>query len=380
MEKDEWRGKTEREAVIIHTSMVGIAANILLALFKGLVGLASNSIAMVLDAVNNLSDVLSSIVTIVGARLAGRAPDKKHPLGHGRIEYLSAMIVAAIVLYAGITALVESVKSLIQPRQPAYTPLSLGVMTAAIAVKLLLGRYVKRQGKLAHSGALVASGSDASFDAVLSASVLGSALLYLGRGIQLDALVGIAISVFIIRAGYEMISDSVDDILGVRVSAGLSRRIKELVGEDPEVLGVYDLLLNNYGPERYLGSLHVEVRDGMTACEIDTMARRIQQRVFEAQGVILTTVGIYAQNTGSDEAVRLRTEISRRVMSHEGVLQLHGFYAELNARVIKFDLIIDFDLKDGRTREELYQEIYEELQKAYPDYHITMTLDSDVSD
>lgn len=380
MEKDEWRGKTEREAVIIHTSMVGIAANILLALFKGLVGLASNSIAMVLDAVNNLSDVLSSIVTIVGARLAGRAPDKKHPLGHGRIEYLSAMIVAAIVLYAGITALVESVKSLIQPRQPAYTPLSLGVMTAAIAVKLLLGRYVKRQGKLAHSGALVASGSDASFDAVLSASVLGSALLYLGRGIQLDALVGIAISVFIIRAGYEMISESVDDILGVRVSAGLSRRIKELVGEDPEVLGVYDLLLNNYGPERYLGSLHVEVRDGMTACEIDTMARRIQQRVFEAQGVILTTVGIYAQNTGSDEAVRLRTEISRRVMSHEGVLQLHGFYAELNARVIKFDLIIDFDLKDGRTREELYQEIYEELQKAYPDYHITMTLDSDVSD
>lgn len=380
MEKDEWRGKTEREAVIIHTSMVGIAANILLALFKGLVGLASNSIAMVLDAVNNLSDVLSSIVTIVGARLAGRAPDKKHPLGHGRIEYLSAMIVAAIVLYAGITALVESVKSLIQPRQPAYTPLSLGVMTAAIAVKLLLGRYVKRQGKLAHSGALVASGSDASFDAVLSASVLGSALLYLGRGIQLDALVGIAISVFIIRAGYEMISDSVDDILGVRVSAGLSRRIKELVGEDPEVLGVYDLLLNNYGPERYLGSLHVEVRDSMTACEIDTMARRIQQRVFEAQGVILTTVGIYAQNTGSDEAARLRTEISRRVMSHEGVLQLHGFYAELNARVIKFDLIIDFDLKDGRTREELYQEIYEELQKAYPDYHITMTLDSDVSD
>jgi len=380
MEKDEWRGKTEREAVIIHTSMVGIAANILLALFKGLVGLASNSIAMVLDAVNNLSDVLSSIVTIVGARLAGRAPDKKHPLGHGRIEYLSAMIVAAIVLYAGITALVESVKSLIQPRQPAYTPLSLGVMTAAIAVKLLLGRYVKRQGKLAHSGALVASGSDASFDAVLSASVLGSALLYLGRGIQLDALVGIAISVFIIRAGYEMISESVDDILGVRVSAGLSRRIKELVGEDPEVLGVYDLLLNNYGPERYLGSLHVEVRDSMTACEIDTMARRIQQRVFEAQGVILTTVGIYAQNTGSDEAARLRTEISRRVMSHEGVLQLHGFYAELNARVIKFDLIIDFDLKDGRTREELYQEIYEELQKAYPDYHITMTLDSDVSD
>lgn len=380
MEKDEWRGKTEREAVIIHTSMVGIAANILLALFKGLVGLASNSIAMVLDAVNNLSDVLSSIVTIVGARLAGRAPDKKHPLGHGRIEYLSAMIIAAIVLYAGITALVESVKSLIQPRQPAYTPLSLGVMTAAIAVKLLLGRYVKRQGKLAHSGALVASGSDASFDAVLSASVLGSALLYLGRGIQLDALVGIAISVFIIRAGYEMISESVDDILGVRVSAGLSRRIKELVGEDPEVLGVYDLLLNNYGPERYLGSLHVEVRDSMTACEIDTMARRIQQRVFEAQGVILTTVGIYAQNTGSDEAARLRTEISRRVMSHEGVLQLHGFYAELNARVIKFDLIIDFDLKDGRTREELYQEIYEELQKAYPDYHITMTLDSDVSD
>ena len=154
--------QANRDQVIIRTSIIGIIANVFLAGFKAAVGLVSNSIAVILDAVNNLSDALSSVITIVGTKLAGKKPDKKHPLGYGRIEYLSAMIVAAIVLYAGITSFVESVKKIIHPEEPDYSVVSLVIIGAAVVVKLLLGSYVKKKGKEVNSGSLIASGSDPS--------------------------------------------------------------------------------------------------------------------------------------------------------------------------------------------------------------------------
>ena len=188
----------EREKVIVRTSIIGIVVNVLLAAFKAAVGFLSNSIAVTLDAVNNLSDALSSVITIIGAKLAGKKPDKKHPLGYGRIEYLSAMIVAAIVLYAGITSLVESVKKIIHPEAADYSPVSLLIIAVAIVAKLVLGRYVKKQGEKVNSAALIASGSDASFDAILSASVLASAIIYLVFHVSLEAYVGVIISIVII--------------------------------------------------------------------------------------------------------------------------------------------------------------------------------------
>lgn len=139
--------ESSRDAVIIRTSIIGIAANVLLAAFKAAVGLLSNSIAVILDAVNNLSDALSSIITIVGTKLAGKLPDKKHPLGYGRIEYLSAMVVSGIVLYAGITSAVESVKKVFHPEKPEYTAVSLVIIGVAVLVKIVLGRHVKAQGE-----------------------------------------------------------------------------------------------------------------------------------------------------------------------------------------------------------------------------------------
>ena len=161
--KDMTALAADREKTIVRTSIIGILTNVLLAAFKAAVGIISNSIAVTLDAVNNLSDALSSVVTIIGAKLGAKAPDKKHPLGYGRIEYLSSMIVAAIVLYAGITSLVESVKKIIHPEAADYGTISLIIIAVAIVVKLVLGRYVKKQGEKVNSGALVASGKDASF-------------------------------------------------------------------------------------------------------------------------------------------------------------------------------------------------------------------------
>ena len=167
---------TGRDAVIVRTSLIGVAVNLALAAIKAAVGLAAHSVAVVLDAVNNLSDALSSVITILGTRLSGRMPDKKHPLGYGRVEYLTATVVAALVLYAGLAALVESVKRILAPQTAEYTAVSLALMGLAVAAKLVLGRYVKRQGEAADSDSLRASGADALSDAVLSASVLACAL------------------------------------------------------------------------------------------------------------------------------------------------------------------------------------------------------------
>ena len=151
--------------MIVRTSVIGIVANVLLSALKAVVGLASNSIAVVLDAVNNLTDALSSIVTIIGTKLAGRKPDRQHPLGHGRYEYLSTLVIIAIVLYAGITALIESVRKIIWPEQPDYSTVTLVIIAAAVVVKLLLGRYVIAKGRACGSSSLAASGKDARWPA-----------------------------------------------------------------------------------------------------------------------------------------------------------------------------------------------------------------------
>ena len=367
----------EREKVIVRTSVIGIAANVLLAAFKAAVGLAANSIAVVLDAVNNLTDALSSVITIIGAKLGGKAPDKEHPLGHGRYEYLSALVIAAIVLYAGITALVESVKKIIEPEAADYSVVALVIIAAAVVVKIILGRYVSAKGRQVNSGSLVASGKDALFDAVLSASVLAAALIYLATGIGLEAYVGVAISIVIIKAGFEMLRETLDDILGKRPDPEVSRGIKRTVCADPEVLGAYDLLMESYGPNLTVASIHVEVADTMTALQIDELTRRLQQAVMSEHGIALATVGIYARNTSSDAVREMRSRITRTVAAHDGVIQIHGFFVNENARTCSFDVVLDFAVPDG---DALYRTICDEVQALYPDYTFLITNDRDVSD
>ncbi len=365
-----------RNKVIVRTSMIGIGANLLLVVFKAVVGLLSNSIAVILDAVNNLSDALSSVITIIGAKLAERKPDKKHPLGHGRTEYISAFIVSAIVLYAGLTSLIESIKKIFQPETPDYSVTSLIIIGAAIIVKLLLGQFVKRQGKKVNSGSLVASGSDALFDAILSSSVLLCAILFMFTGLSLEAYVGAFISVMIIKSGIEMMSDTISDILGRRADTEVTAKIREILTASPEVRGAFDLILYNYGPNRNYGTVHLELRDTMTVAEVDTLSRALQEKVYCETGVILTGVGVYSYNTGSDEAAQIRNRILEKVMAHEWALQLHGFYADLENKELRFDVVLSFEVDHA----EALQTLYTEIGEMYPGYMLHITADVDVSD
>ena len=366
----------EREKTIVKTSVIGIIANVMLSAFKAFVGFASNSIAVTLDAVNNLSDALSSVVTIIGAKLGAKQPDKKHPLGYGRIEYLSSMIVAAIVLYAGITSLVESVKKIISPETADYNAVSLIIISVAIVVKLILGMYVRKKGKKVNSGALTASGSDALFDAILSASVLASAVIFLIWQVSLEAYVGVVIAGFIIKAGIEMMIETLNDIIGKREDAESIKELKQVICEEEAVLGAYDITLFNYGPNKNYGSVHIELPDTMTVNEVDLITRRIQVNVFQKTGVILTGVGVYSFNTSDDEAAQIRNAVQKAVMTHDWALQLHGFYVDTQKKTLRFDVVISFDI----DRKEAIGIMTNEVLALYPDYKVYIVPDFDMAD
>ena len=366
-----------REKIIVRTGIIGIVANVLLASFKALIGLAVHSTAMVLDAVNNFSDVLSSVVTIIGTKIASRKPDKKHPLGHGRVEYLAQMIIAALILYAGITALIESIKKIINPVDPDHSAISLAIISVAIVVKIFLGIYVRKQGKKAKSDLLISSGTDALFDAILSTAVLISAVILILFKFNIEAYVSVIISLFIIKAGFEIIKEAVDDMLGHRVEAEYTKKVKESVVAFDEVYGAYDIVLHNYGPDRYLGSLHIEVDDRMTADQIDSLTRNITAKVYEETGIIITAVGIYSNNSSNEKLMKMRKDITDLVVDHNHILQLHGFYVDEEKKRITFDVVVDFDEED---REGLVNHIIKDVKEALPEYDVIVATDSDISD
>lgn len=367
----------KRDSQIVKTSVVGIVTNVLLAAFKGAAGLIAGSIAVVLDAVNNLSDALSSVITIIGTKLASKPADKKHPFGYGRIEYLSAMIISLIVLYAGITSLSESVKKIFHPEKAEYSAVSLVIIAVAVVAKIVLGRYVISVGKKVNSDSLVASGKDAAMDSVISASTLAAAFVFIFTGLSLESYLGAVISLFIIKSGIEMIGETLSEILGERADAKLAREIKSTVLGFSDVSGVYDLVLNNYGPDSYNGSLHIEVPDTFSADQIDSLTRKITSEVYAKNNVILTAISVYSVNTKNPEVQAAREKIKSLVFSEPFVLQMHGFYIEENEKKIRFDIVVSFDSPD---RFQTCRDIEKKVQDAFPAYKIQIVLDTDFSE
>ena len=367
-----------REKIIVRTSLIGILANIALASFKALVGLLSNSIAIILDAVNNLTDALSSVVTIIGTKLAGKPADKRHPFGHGRAEYLSALVIAIIIIYAGLTALIESIKKIISPSQPDYTTSALLIVGSAVVVKILLGLFVKATGKKVNSDSLVASGQDALMDSIISASTLVAAAVFLIFHISLEAYLGVIISLAIIKSGVETLRETLSKILGERVDAKIAHAIKRTVSSvDPEIRGVFDLVLNNYGPDKHIGSVHIEVPDTWTADKIDQVTRRISDAVYKRHSIIMAAIGIYSVNTKQNSAAEIRSKVSKIVHEHKDILQMHGFFVDEVEKLMRFDLVISFDSPNMKV---MYEHVVNDVKEAFPDYDVQVQFDFDISD
>jgi len=366
----------DRSSQIIKTSWIGIIANVLLAAFKAVVGLLASSVAIVMDAVNNLSDALSSVITIIGTKLSQRPADREHPFGYGRVEYFSAIIIAVIVLTAGVTSLIESVKKVIEPTTPTYSASTLIVIIAAIVVKLMLGRYVKGQGEKLNSDALIASGSDALFDAIITLATLVSAGVMLLWHVSLDGILGALISLVIIKAGIEMLASPINELLGAKVSPQLISQIKREVADFDGVRGVFDIIVHNYGPDVLIGSLHINVLDTMDAHQIHGLTRRISEALFARHGLIMT-VGIYAVATGENRRAQLQQTVMQTLAAHEHIEQVHGFYYFEDEKRVSVDIVPDLTIHDDAA---WVQELTAELQPLLPDEHLTIIVDHNYSE
>ncbi len=365
----------DRNKVIIKTSIIGIITNIVLVIFKLSIGLIVNSIAIILDGVNNLSDVLSSAVTIIGTKLAKKAPDKEHPYGHGRIEYFSSVVIAVIILLAGVMALNESIEKIINPLKADYSLLSMMIIVVAIFTKHFLGSYVKKMGYKVNSGSLIASGIDAHMDVILSLSTLIAAIINYVWHIGLEGYIGIIISLFILKNSFSILKDSVNSILGVRVDSSLAKQVKKRLMEFDYVLGVSDLNIHNYGPSNLVASVHIQVRSDMTADEIHIKTRQITYYIYKEFGINMI-VGIYAANKDG-EYDNIKNDLINISKQYKHALQIHGFYVDKKTSTIYFDLIISFE---AENKKEIKHSIIDKIKELYPEYTYNVMIDMDITD
>lgn len=367
---------SNRKRNIIRASVIGILSNIILAIIKVIIGTLSSSISIVLTAVNNFTDALSSIITITATRYAGKKPDKSHPFGYGRIEYVSSLTISIIITYVGISAVVESVQELLNPSKPNYTFITLLIMGITGAIKIVLSIYTHRVGKTNDSDSLVASGLEARMDAFVSFSIILAAIIYLKWKIQLDAFLGLIIALMLVKSSIEIMKETVSKILGQRVKLELVKEIKNSICQLEDVDNVYDLVLNNYGPSSYVGSLHIEVPDYWTADRIDALERKIAGKVYKEYGIVISAIGIYSVNTKDEFANKVKEQIENIVKKYEGALQMHGFYLNRKNMSMSFDVVMDFSVKD---RGEEFKRLCQEIKERYNQYEITIIMDIDAS-
>lgn len=365
----------ERDKKIVKISIRGIIVNVILVIFKMIVGLLANSVAVILDAVNNLSDALSSIITIIGTKLAGKKPDKNHPYGYGRIEYISSVIIAIIVLFAGITSLKESAEKIIKPENTNYTIFSLIIILSTVFVKYFFGRYVKKEGEKLKSSSLIASGTDAISDSFLSASTLLAAIISYFFKVSLEGYLGIIISIFILKSAIEILKETLNDMIGVRADTELTNKIKNKILKYEKIEGVYDLIIHNYGPNNIIATAHIQLDDEITAKEIHRITRNITMDIYIDYGIIIT-IGIYASNN-KGEYKNIKKHIQKLIKEYPNIIQMHGFYVDEEKKQISFDIIFNFDEKNP---EKITKKIKKDMKTKYPKYSYNIIIDTDFSD
>lgn len=366
----------QRDKQIVRTSIVGILTNFFLVAFKVIVGLMANSIAIVLDAMNNLSDALSSVITILGTKLASRPADAKHPFGYGRVEYLTAIIIACLVLAAGAGSAVTSVKSIIHPEATNYSVVTVIIVVVAIVTKIVLGTYTKKVGEKTDSDALVASGADATFDAIISAGTLVGALVAMISGYVIDGWIGAIISIAILKAGIEMLMETLSSIVGTRADSDMTKEMKAKLCTVDGILGAYDLVLHNYGPTKSMGSVNVAVYDWRTAEELHTISKKAQQLILDEYNVALY-VGFYSVNSHDDDLHKLEEQVRADLKQHQYVLSMHAFYEDRETGKVSFDAVIDFKCPDSVA---LVGEIQQELEAKYAPHTFHIQIDRAYSD
>ena len=367
----------KREKEIVRTSFVGIIGNIFLVGFKAFIGIISGSVSIIMDALNNLTDALSSIITIIGTKLSNKRPNKKHPYGYGRIEYITSTLIAFLILFAGGMAIYESIKSIIDHFQngtmPEFETYSIIIIAAAIVVKIGIGLFFRYKAKKTESEALDASGKDALFDSILSTSTLIGMFVAKYAGFYIEGYLGIIIGLFILKSGIGVLKESLSSIIGERFDKEIVNKIKNDINQIEGVLGSYDLILNSYGHNKNIGSVHIGVKDDLSASEIQDIQREIFTLMYTKYNTIMT-VGIYAENMSDEYTKAVYEGVLAIIKNYNTVLQIHGFYVDKEKKFINYDLVISFDDKEPL---ETIKKIKEETEAKNPEYTVIINYDQD---
>lgn len=362
-----------REGIIAGTSGLGIIVNLLIAAIKVILGLLANSIAIISEGVNNASDALTSVLTLVGTKLAGKKPDKKHPFGYGRIEYLTSLIIAIAILITGFEMITSSVELIFNPEPMDISIAALLAVAISAVIKFFLGIYTIKQGKKADSGALTAVGLDCRNDSFVSVVTIASAIIFLVFDFSVDAYVGIFTSLIILKAGFEVLKDTVSELLGKPGDEELAEKLYKEIRGTEGVLGAADMMLHNYGPDAYSGSVNIEMDHEMTVGQIYEILHALQLRIMYEHKVTMV-FGIYAVDNDHEDVKAIRKTVADFVLAQEHVKSFHAVYLDPNSPKIYCDLIVDYDLRDW---DALREEFIAYMAERFPENEIVLTVETE---
>ena len=363
-----------RERYGLLSGAVGIFLTLLLSAGKMLAGLLTGSIAVTADAFNNLSDAGSSVVTLVGFKLAGQKADDGHPFGHGRIEYLAGLVVSLLILMVGVELGKSSIEKILHPEAVDFSVLSVIILAASILVKLWMCLFNRKLGRRIDSAAMEATATDSLSDVVATSAVLAGTLVGGLTGVSIDGWIGAVVAIFILRAGWGAAKDTIDPLLGTAPDPALVKGIQELVMSHKQVVGMHDLVIHDYGPGRRMCSFHAEVPQNADIMEAHDAIDHIEREIFEKYGVE-TTAHMDPIATEDEEVNRLRDQVRELVKEVDGEMTIHDF------RVTKgpFHTNLIFDVLVPRrcklTDEEIVRQITERVQTLDSAYYAVLQLD-----
>lgn len=362
-----------REGQITVTSALNIAVNLLVSGVKIVIGLMTSSIAILSDGAHNAADAGSSILTIVGTKLSARKPTKKHPFGFGRIEYLTSLVIAGLILYTGLEFLISAVKLIFEPSELNISYVSLIIICVAAVLKYFLGAYTVRVGKRVDSLSLTAVGMESCNDSYISALTLITALVFIFFRLNIDAYAGIITALIIIKAGLEILGDTVSRLLGKAGDKELADQLYREIRSTPGIINAADMMLHNYGPDAYSGSVNIEVDHKLSMEEVYSFVHELQLKIMHEHKVTMV-FGLYAVDYDSEKSRKMRREIAAFVSGYEHVMSYHALFISEKEMRIYCDLIVDYELDDW---DKLRADFTAYMKDLYPDYQLELVVETE---
>ena len=372
---DNTRDARVREQYGVLSGAVGIACNVFLFALKLVIGFLTGSISIAADAFNNLSDGLSCLISIVGFKVSGKAPDAKHPFGYGRTEYIAGLIVAFIIVLVGVEFLKTSFDRIIHPEPVAFSVVLLVILAVSMLVKLWMGAFNSKIGGRIESPVLMAAGQDSRNDVVTTAVVVLGMVAGRFTTLPVDGYVGLLVALFIIWAGIGIVRDTVAPLLGEAADPEVARNIEEIVRESDYIVGVHDLIVHNYGAGRSLASLHAEVPSDSDFVAVHEVIDEAEKRVWQRTGVYLV-IHMDPIDVNNEHVTALRAQVDGVLQEIDEKLSMHDFRVVDGARQINliFDVVVPYSYGENDKR-ELLMKIYDRLKAIDVRYNPVVTLD-----